>query len=469
MLAAVLATPRIASAHGRLKTAVPAAGAHLAVAPREIRLTFSEVPELSFTTIQLVGPDGKNVALTALTYATDSKRAVVALIKGGMTAGTYFVKWQVAGADGHPVRDQFQFVIAPGASGLTMPGALEPRGDAGAMNIDSVTHQNPVSNPAGSGFGAGSWPYVIIRWLSFCALLLAIGAVAFRQLVLRFMRAKENPDSPMLGDAARSAARIGHRASLVLLVMLIMRLLAQSAAMHGNAGILDGSLVGAMLLKTVWGRGWILQLIGIVLAGFGFHRARKESGMSAASRTGWLIATLGAIIMAFSLGQAGHAASAPRLGALTLLADGLHVIGAGGWLGSLAIVLGAGIPAALALPERDRGPMVAELFNAFSPTALMFAGLVASTGVFAAWIHVGTFSAIWKTGYGQTLLVKLAILSVVALTGAYNWLKVKPSLGNMEGVVNIRRSARVEIAIGILVLLVTAILVAMPTSMDMTM
>jgi putative copper export protein len=61
------------------------------------------------------------------------------------------------------------------------------------------------------------------------------------------------------------------------------------------------------------------------------------------------------------------------------------------------------------------------------------------------------------------------VLSAVGLTGAYNWLRVKPTLGEYEGALRIRRSARVELAIGIAVLLITAILVATPTAMDMKM
>jgi putative copper export protein len=89
--------------------------------------------------------------------------------------------------------------------------------------------------------------------------------------------------------------------------------------------------------------------------------------------------------------------------------------------------------------------------------------------LFAAWIHLGSVPAIWQTRYGQLLIIKLTILSVVAVTGAYNWLRVKPTLGHVEGGVRIRRSATVEVVIGVLVLLVTAILVATPTAMDMQM
>ena len=82
---------------------------------------------------------------------------------------------------------------------------------------------------------------------------------------------------------------------------------------------------------------------------------------------------------------------------------------------------------------------------------------------------VGWERSRWCSRYGITLLVKLTILGVVALTGFYNWRFVLPRLGTGEATASLRRSARVEVAVAVLVLLVTAVPVATPTSMDMVM
>src|SRR5690606_35381767 len=121
------------------------------------------------------------------------------------------------------------------------------------------------------------------------------------------------------------------------------------------------------------------------------------------------------------------------------------------------------------LPKGERGAGVADLVNAFSPADLAFTAIVAVTGVFSAWLHLDAVSALWQSDYGRTLLIKLAVLSVVAATAAYNWLRVKPALGSNEGGVDIRRSATVELAIGALVIAVTALLVATPTPVERTM
>jgi copper transport protein len=168
------------------------------------------------------------------------------------------------------------------------------------------------------------------------------------------------------------------------------------------------------------------------------------------------------VALGFSPALSGHAAATGRWTGLSIVADGLHVIGAGGWLGGLLVVIAVGVPLALRLGGGRRGRAVADLIESFSPAAMLFAGLLAVTGVFAAWLHLTGISDLWTTPYGRTLLLKLALLLGVFGTGAYNWLRVKPSLGGVSAARHLRRSATVELLVGLLVLAVTAALVATP-------
>lgn len=453
--AALLAVVGTAWAHGKLKSSSPSAGEHLSAAPRALRLDFTERPELAMTTVRLFGPTGLPVPLAPLAQAGDSPLAVVAGIQGPLTEGTHKVDWQMAGADGHPIRGTYKFTIAPGAAGLGFSGVA----DTPAARPTAPAHHDPVSMPEGAGFNVGSPVYVVIRWLQFVGLLIAIGAVVFRQVVLGLLRRKAHASSSLADEMARGAARLGHWTTGLLASVLVLRLFAQSYALHGPQSAFDPREIAPMIARTVWGHGWMVQLAGVILAGVGFHLARR-------SQRGWVLASVGAALLAVTPALSGHASSAPRFTALAVLADAIHVLGASGWLGSLFIMLLAGIPAAMRLPAPERGAAVADVVNAFSPTALIFAAMSATTGVFAAWLHLDAVSALWRTDYGRLLLLKLTILSVVALTGAYNWLKVRPALGNAEGTRRIRRSATVELSVAVLVLAVTAILVATPTAFD---
>ena len=479
--------PATAFAHGRLKSSSPAAGAQLAQVPRELRLDFSEAPDLTFTSLRLVLA-GREVPLGKLSYAADSRRSIVAAVATALSAGQYTIVWQIAGDDGHPVRGRVEFVITPGAAGIgTAPtGVVEvlPRGGPGAGDSAAMAnmHHDSTSMPEGDGFDAESPGYVVLRWMQFVGVLLAVGAASFHLFVVGFIRrdphsAAQASEPALLAAVESRAARIGHYAAMGLALTLVLRLIAQSYAMHPTGGAFAITVMLPMIGKTMWGWGWLVQLVGVVLTGVGFHRAWAKSGPQGGVADGartvrsgwWGIASLGAVLLAFSPGLSSHAASMPRLRALAMLADGLHVLAASSWLGTLSIVLFAGISVALAQRGELCAAFVRDLITAFSPVALVSAGIAASTGVFAAWLHVGTVPNLWSTRYGIMLLVKLGILGVVAVTGFYNWRFVQPTLGTAAATTRLRRSARVEVAVALFVLLITAILVATPTSMDMVM
>jgi putative copper export protein/methionine-rich copper-binding protein CopC len=455
-------TPSRLLAHGALESSVPARGAYLLAAPRALRLTFTEKPELTFTRLRLIAPGNTPVELGSIRL--ESPRTVVADIPRPLVPGPYTVQWQIAGRDGHPVRGQYAFTVAPNATGLaaradTVPGEAAASVPAPGQQGPAPEHHHPASMSEGRGLSAESPPYVAIRWLTYTALLGVIGAAAFRATVLSvFQRTAAGADrDAVIHSAATNAARIGFASAAVLLAAAVLRLLAQSDAMHGRADIANPALVRAMVVSTVWGWGWVLQIVGALAALTGFLLARRGNS------SGWVLAIAAAFMLAFTPALSGHAVASPRSVGLSVVADGLHVLGAGGWLGSLLVLLAAAIPTALRTGEGGAGRAVADLINAFSPTALGFAGLVALTGLVGAWINLASVPALWQSSYGRMLLLKLALLSVLAGTGAYNWRRVRPALGDIEGARRIRRSASVELAVGTLVLIATAILVALPT------
>jgi len=393
--------------------------------------------------------------MVPVSFAGADRRTVVAPVASGLVAGPYTVNWQIAGADGHPVRGTFAFSIAEGASGLAVAPA------APADQSAPTVHHDPETFPDAGGFNAESPLYVVIRWLQFAAMLVLIGAIAFYHFVLGSLKKKQPPDLPMLRSATRRAARVGLYSAAALGVVAIARLLAQSYAMHAPGSGFAPAMMWSMIGLTTWGWGWLLQAFGVIGAFTGFAVARSDRAK------GWTIATASAVALAFSPALSGHAASSPSLRPLAIFADGLHIIGAAGWLGSLLILLVVGIPAAMKLEESQRGRAVADLVNAFSPTALAFAGVTLAAGVFAAFIHVGSIPALWQTQYGQRLLFKLGALGIVTATGFYNFRYVRPRLGKVEGVKHIKRSAMLEVGVAVVVLLITAVLVATPTPMDM--
>lgn len=463
-LVLLLAFPSKASAHTALRSSTPAAGAELSTAPEGLRLTFSEAVESALARLALTGPDGEVVPLSPIRRG-EGPREIVADIRGPLSTGDYTVEWQVVGRDGHPVRDRFRFTVMEGAAGLATaaPAADTARADA-PITASAPSASDPgdadsdsTATLMGYAFDAGSPLYAAVRWLDFVATLGLIGTLGFGLAVLPGARRRSRPGAWSLPDVARSLGAVGLLSAITLLAATLLRLVAQSAATNGLAGALDAGTLAAMLGRTLWGTAWIIELAAALVAVSAFlllphHRA-----------AGWTMGIVAATAAALASSLSGHAAAVPGLGALAVAVDVLHVLAAGGWLGTLLVLAAVGIPLALHVDSGRRGETAAALVSAFSPLALACAGIVALTGVASAWIHLGGPGALATTGYGRTLLVKLALVALVAAAGAYNWRRVRPSIGDESGVHRLRRSVRMELALGAAVLMATAVLVATPT------
>lgn len=464
VLVGLLSVPSRANAHGALRRSQPAAGAHLAAVPRELRLTFNEPVELSVARLQLLGPDSVTVALSPLRRG-DSAAVIVADIVGPLVAGTYTVAWQIAGRDGHPVRDRFRFTVAPGATGLVAEANPPlPASDSTATAVGpghGSGHHDPVAMPTGEGFDAGSPLFAAVRWLGFAATLGLVGVLGFG-LVVQPAAARRAGALSTLDEAARRLPALGIASGVVLLIAAGLRLFAQSVAMHGAEEVFDPGLVSTMVTRTQWGTAWLLQLAAAVVALLGFAVVRRRRA------AGWTLALAAAVVAALSASLSGHAAAVPGATTVAVAADSLHVLAAGGWLGTLLVLVAVGIPAALRAAPTERGHAVAAMVNAFSPLALACAAGVAITGVVGAWLHVGGLDALTTSTYGRTLLLKIGVLSLVVATGAYNWRRVRPTVTEERGALRLQRSAWVELAVAVVVLAVTAVLVATPTPVDGT-
>jgi putative copper export protein/methionine-rich copper-binding protein CopC len=474
-LAALLLNPAPASAHQRLLDSSPARDDAVAEAPRELRLRFVEPVQLAFTTVALLGPDGAPVRLAVARLHPDSATVLVVAIHGPLHAGAYLVQWATASRDGHPVRGEFGFAIAEGAAGLAAGHAAYPGGEFGAGVVapgqPALPPEHHAPHAAAGAFPADAPAYVLVRWANYLGILGVIGTVVFRLLVLGYLRRRRVAAwEALLGDAARRAAGIGLGFAIVALISALGRLYAQSLAMHGAAFALDGERVLTMLQRTIWGWAWLIQVGAGAAALTAFALARRAAAVPRAARApaaavpraaaAWTVAALAGAALAVTPALSGHAAAmAGRTGTLAIATHTLHVLAASGWIGSLFVLLAAGVPAALA-SGAGRGDAVAHLVRAFSPTALLFAGVLMASGVFAAFLHSSSLEALVASRYGALLFVKVAIFLLVFGIGAYNFLRVRPGLGGDVSTRRLKLSAAAELVVAAAVLLVTAALVA---------
>ncbi len=308
-------------------------------------------------------------------------------------------------------------------------------------------------------FDVGSPVYVAIRAVLSIALVSLLGLLTLQTVVLPRVARQA------CGDRHTAAEQVGRRTVSWARTMLwaigaatFARLVAQHAAFFGTGESWSRSSLEALLLNSSWGRGWWLALGATAVGLWGTHRVRRGGAL------GWRALILSAVALTVSVAMSGHAAA----GSTTpVVLHALHVLGAGGWVGGLAALMLVAVPTVLRSGDENRHSQIAGLIRAFSPAALGFASLLAVTGTVAAWRNLGSVSSLLTSPYGRLLLTKLSLLAVAAGTGAFNWKWVLPSLGSAVATTRLRKSAAIELAAALLVLVVTAVLVATPMPSDM--
>ena len=279
------------------------------------------------------------------------------------------------------------------------------------------------------------WPQPVFELLGFIAAFFSIGPVGFRYGVLR-SRASE--DAELHRQALRRAAWIGVIGSALTALLLVHDLPEMAGDRHTTvAAILGGN------------RQVQIQIAMLALSLLGFLLAWGQVG------AGWLLAALGVVV-----GMLRGVFTGRWLG----LVNPIHELAAGAWIGTLFVMLTAGLSTILsaATPPERRGAAAGRMVSAFSAFALGSAAVLVVFGVITAWRHLKYWAALWTTPYGLTLIVKLILVLGVVALGAWNWRRQRPRMGTEEGARAITRSARAELTIAGLVLLVTAALVSMP-------
>lgn len=286
------------------------------------------------------------------------------------------------------------------------------------------------------------WGEVSLEFVSFVASFLATGAVGFRFAVERGRGAathsNASDEARVYSDALRKAALLGLLGAIVTAVILYTRLPASAERAHTDvAGLLRTNMMTASQVGLL-----ILGIAGLALASRG-------------TRAGWILALIAFV---------GSPLRGVFTGNLTRIVNPAHQMFAGLWIGTLFILVVAGIGTMLRTDavRSKRGAMAADMVNSFSPVALFASAGVATFGVITAWRQLKVLSNLWTTPYGYALIAKLCAVALVVVLGFWNWRRQRPRLGSDDGLFAIRRSARAELVAATLVLVLTGIVVSIP-------
>jgi putative copper export protein len=289
-------------------------------------------------------------------------------------------------------------------------------------------------------------------WLLFAALVTALGGLAGRFLIAPRLGPQPDPVGRWLGEASGGLAVAGG-----FLLPLAMGLVFYRQLAEFRDPFVPWTEDAELLLSgTAWGTTWTYAAAGAVVAAVGLALG------TVGARSGWLLG--GAAVMALSAFPAltGHASASGPLRPLTLTADTLHVLAAGGWIGSLAFVLTA--ERGWRRRRREGGPesLLPLLVPAFSPVAMACVATLVLTGLTASWIHLPGPGALVSSRYGRLLSLKLVLVAGVAGLGWVSWRKLTPRLGETSRRDALRGAATIELMVAHRVRLVTAMLVVTP-------
>lgn len=416
ILMAVFGPAGPASAHATLISTDPAEGSVAASSPGAITFAFNEPVSLPPQGVSVFDATGQPVTSSA--SSRDAELRVT--LPDELAAGSYVVAWRIVSADGHPVAGSLTFSVGKPSMKVVAPDAVEST-DRAVVNALSIAQA-----------------------VTYAGLLLCVGLGIFMGFVL-----------PAAAPADRARRRVR---TLVLLAAIgsgLAGLLTLPLTVVNQQGL---RLSGVMTVAAWTGTApadvvSLVMLVGglAAVAGCVFARTR--------GRRGQIVLGLGVACAVVAPALTGHSRAFEPTGPVIAM-DVLHVFAGAVWFGGL-------VGLALTLPSiAHRRSQAVQALARFSTLAASVLGLLVTAGVLLGWRILGSWEALFQTGYGWLLLAKVATVAVAAVVAAYNRLKLLPRYrvdgGHAEHQSAARGLARVvsaEAAVLVLVVGLTGFLV----------
>ena len=315
------------------------------------------------------------MSTTASSSSRDAEEVLVG-VPTGLPDGTYVVAWRVLSGDSHPIRGTYAFSVG------------EPTEDGQGL-IESVLDREAESESVDAALA-------VTRFVGLALILLCVGGVGFLTLAA---------DPRELRGSWHWIALIVAGSLLALDSVAWIALTGVKAAGLGLPDVFSWSL-SREILETGFGRAWAVRgLLAVALATVAAVAWRLRRDLSVP-----LLVLAGSIAVTPAL--SGHA----RIeGLLAMLADAVHVIAAGVWVGGLAFL-------ALVLVEAgsERWSLAARIVPPFSSLAVVSVIALVATGIVGGLSQLDSWQALWETTYGRLLLTKVALLVPLVALGAFN-------------------------------------------------
>ncbi|MBC8100047.1 MAG: copper resistance protein CopC/CopD, partial [Armatimonadetes bacterium] len=371
-------------AHANLQRSAPAANTSLSSAPDAIRLWFTEPIEPQFSRITLRDSTGALLTTPAATVdAADAHQLI--LVPGALSDGLYTVVWRVvSAADGHPTEGSFAFGVNVSVNAPTSQVITEV-----VIPLESVG----------------------VRWLNLLSIALVMGTLGFALFVLRPV------DADVLRYAAVRRLLWGGWGLLGVAGALVLLLQVSLTAETTLIGALAYPRLGQFISSTTFGGLWLARMALWLLLGVCLLRGWQWAAL----------ATSAALILAHSLFS--HAAAAQDTTA-SIAGAWLHLTTSALWVGGLV----AFVVVLWARRSISETAITGRLVAYFSSYVRVTVAALALSGLYAAWLHVGSIQALFDTAYGRALIVKSALFLPLLAIAVVNLLLTQRRLNAGEAV-----------------------------------
>jgi copper resistance protein D len=299
--------------------------------------------------------------------------------------------------------------------------------------------------------------FVITRAVHFGSCLLFFGAFAFDWIVAPAL----SPSKSGIADDWRACLRFFSPTLLPIIFISGIAWLALVAA------TMSGQPPGIDILKIVWsqtqfGTVWKIRLIILMfstLVAFCFLKSRLQK----------IIARLQMLLGGCLVGSLAWAGHGQESSPWHLLADILHLLGAGIWPAGL-LPLFIVLRQARRINATDEWHSIALLVRRFSSVSLVAVSLLVITGLINSWFLVGSLSNLFGQPYGQWLLAKVTFFCITLIIASVNLLRLKPRLFTESSqpekaaltVAQLQTNVQIELFLGLAIIVIVAILGILP-------
>ncbi len=486
-----------AMAHTAFESSDPADGAVASGPVTEIVLVFSGEANPVGDGFVVLDPSGE-IRMPS-TAETDDQRTWRLSFEPPLENGLVAVRWNVQAPDAHPIDGSFTFHVEavaaeavtdtaptapmpasphettpsvgaePTATSTIAPGTEADRQATNTDQSDLDAFLAGADQPSGTrAVGA------LGRLLSLAGVIIAVGALVFAGTVLT----AEDERFLVIGWAVLAAAAVTLGAALELLSILGGQAQSWTAI---DVGRLVDSMPASVGIRALSGLAFAASAIPLrralktievpqpVLVGAANSSADRETvpvnGDRSVARPRSdlgryiLVPALAAAAMLGSYSFDGHTVIAGnRL--ITSAVDAIHVLASAVWGGGI-ICLAAVLWVRRRRRQQLDGLTLGIRFSVVAALALALAGVA---GVTLAIIILDSASELWSTPWGLLLVVKAAAVLAAAGLGVYNHFVVIPWMHRLPSddgrSIRLRNVATVEASLVIVVVAVTALLVA---------